>query len=221
MKKIISSLVITTFILTSNCFYGNFQGARTTGEGKFNARLYGIMPAYFSTSSKNKAKEYGEYKASYSGGIFMQYGATPRFDLGIQTNYYSLGIHAKWQATPGKARYNFAPILWLNYFWPKQTIVPKLTLVNSLDLSKRACLYLNLEGFYSPDITKWDDAENGQIPWDEVKERWMFAIYFGADVTLQKGTPSNSFHPFGLSAEIGYPIKHKAPVLLFGIGIYY
>jgi len=24
-----------------------------------------------------------------------------------------------------------------------------------------------------------------------------------------------------LSAEIGYPLKHKAPVLLFGIGIYY
>ncbi|MGQ9707053.1 MAG: hypothetical protein ACUVWP_08685 [bacterium] len=222
MKIIVCIFILSMIILISGCYYGNFQGARTTGEGKFNARLYGIFPAYLSSESKRNAEESGEDLTNFAGGLFMQYGATPRFDLGVQTiGYYSFGIHAKWQATPGKARFNVAPIIWLNYFIPKKTLVPKFTIVTSLDLSKRACLYLAYEGFYTPNVTKWDEVEDGKISWSDVEERWMDSIVFGADVTLQKGTPNNAFHPFGLSAELGFPLKNKYPVILFGIGIYY
>jgi hypothetical protein len=205
----------------TSCFYGTFQGARTIGEGKFDARTYFVLPAYLSGNTKDEVKSDGRDLPDYMGGALMQYGATPRFDIGIQSNYYTVGFHAKWQATPSHTRYVFSPVLWLNYIIPAQTISPKLSLINGLSLSKRAELYLSIDMFRTPAIRYWDEAFEDDSLWDRMKNEWRGSLSLGAIVMLQKGTTGNSFSPFGVCVELTYPLNLGYNVILFGIGVSY
>lgn len=219
--KIILSVLVSLSIFTTSCFYGTFQGARTLGEGKFDAKTYVVLPAYLSKGSKDETEQNNQDLPDYMGGIMMQYGATRRFDVGVQSNYYTLGMHAKWQATPGHTMYNFSPVLWLNYILPAKTLSPKLSLINGLSLSKRAELYLSIDIFRTPNIKYWDEAFDDDSLWDRMKLEWRGSLSFGVNVQLQKGDTGNSFSPFGMSAELTYPLNLGYNVILFGIGVSY
>jgi len=207
-------------IITTSCFYGNFQGARTIGEGKINARTYVIVPAYLNQLEKKKIEEGGGQITEYIAGMYVQYGATRRLDVGLQANGFSFGFHVKWQATPGNKKYNFAPIIWLNYMWASKSFAPKISLVNSLDLSKSAQLYLAYEGFYAPKVDYSQLFSEGDIDWSTAKNHWFDDIAFGIDITF--GRNSGAMAPFGLSIELAYPIANvRAHMILFGLGFSY
>lgn len=219
--RILILFIVIVIIFTTSCFYGTFQGARTLGEGKFDAKTYFVLPAYLSNTTKEETEENHSDLPDYMGGIMMQYGATRRFDVGIQSNYYTIGMHAKWQATSGHTLYNFSPVLWLNYIIPAKTISPKISLINGLSLSKRAELYLSIDIFRTPAIKYWDEAFEDDLIWDRMKTEWRGSISFGVNVQLQKGDTGNSFSPFGMTAELCYPLNLGYNVILFGIGVSY
>ncbi len=217
-KRMLFALLVSVVFSTS-CFYGNFQGARTIGEGRVNARSYIIVPAYFDAKEKKKMEDAGMQVTDYMAGFYVQYGATRRFDVGLQTSGTSFGFHVKWQATPGHTLYNFAPILWMNYIWGAQILSPKISLVNSIDLSKSAQLYLAYEGFYAPQVD-YSQLFSGTIDWENAQKRWFDAVALGIDVTF--GRSGGLMSPFGLSVELSYPIANvRAKMLFFGLAFSY
>jgi len=218
VKRMLFALLVLVVFSTS-CFYGNFQGARTIGEGRVNARSYIIVPAYFDAKEKKKMEDAGMQVTDYMAGIYVQYGATRRFDVGLQTSGTSFGFHVKWQATPGHTLYNFAPILWMNYIWGAQILSPKISLVNSIDLSKSAQLYLAYEGFYAPQVD-YSQLFSGTIDWENAQKRWFDAVALGIDVTF--GRSGGLMSPVGLSVELSYPIANvRAKMLFFGLAFSY
>jgi len=218
VKRMLFALLVLVVFSTS-CFYGNFQGARTIGEGRVNARSYIIVPAYFDPKEKKKMEDAGMQVTDYMAGFYVQYGATRRFDVGLQTSGTSFGFHIKWQATPGHTLYNFAPILWMNYIWGAQILSPKISLVNSIDLSKSAQLYLAYEGFYAPQVD-YSQLFSGTIDWENAQKRWFDAVALGIDVTF--GRSGGLMSPVGLSVELSYPIANvRAKMLFFGLAFSY
>lgn len=231
MLKYATTLIILTTLLTTGCWYGTFMSPRAVGTGKIRIRAAGELPAYVDSHDREKdnAKAPGPEGKEVTPGFgdafvngMVTYGAAERFDIGLQGNLYSVGIHAKWWAhvVPEERRkgMDFAPILFLDYIFATQRIAPKLSLVGGLPISRIAEAYIGYEGFYGPQMTLIDDVYAGRIDFKDIHKQELYQdnLFIGVDF---------NFKDIGFTAEIGYPInrndRDKSTAIWFGIGAYY
>ncbi|HUV87984.1 MAG TPA: hypothetical protein VMX79_12845, partial [bacterium] len=213
------------------CWYGTFMSPRAVGTGKIRLRLAGELPAYVKSHDREKdnAKVLGPGGKEVTPGFgdafanaMVTYGAAERFDIGLQGNLYSVGIHAKWWAhvVPEyrDKGMDFAPILFLHYIFDTQRIAPKLSLVGGVPISRIAEAYIGYEGFYGPQMTLMDDVFAGRIDFKDVGKQELYQdnLFIGVDF---------NFKDIGFTTEIGYPInrndRDKSSAIWFGIAAYY
>lgn len=224
---IIVSLV--ALLATTGCWYGTFMAPRAIGTGKIRLRAVGDFPAYVNAHDRDKDNEKvgdDELTPGFGSGFgkaMITYGAGPRFDIGIQGNLYSAGIHAKWWAavrpeTKHKGM-DFSPILFLDYIFDTQRIAPKLSLVGGIPVSRISQAYIGYEMFYGPDMTLIDDVYAGRLPkskFGEQPDQFQDNVFIGFDF---------NFKDIGFTTEIGYPLLRndvdKSTTIWFGIGLYY
>ena len=104
MLKNATFILVFGLISTTGCWYGTFMSPRAIGTGKIRVRIIGDFPAYVSVHDRDKdrAKVPGPGGKEVTPGFgdavvkgMVTYGAGPRFDVGVQANMYSVGIHAK------------------------------------------------------------------------------------------------------------------------------
>ncbi|MCP4228611.1 MAG: hypothetical protein GY771_00485 [bacterium] len=218
-------LIVAVLLLSSGCYYGTFQSPKGIGMGKVRVRTAGYFPAYFASSDRESAEKLGR---DFGDGMIkgmVTYGGSKRFDIGLQGSLYSLGLHAKWWAVmspeSGRKSVDFAPMIWLDYFWEMKRITPKFSLIAGYPTSRIGELYLGYEGFWGPRIPTmlkidgFDGSENGKYTWDLVKDQveYQDSIFLGFDI---------EFSSIAFTAEIGYPLQpayQEHPVIFFGIGI--
>lgn len=230
MFRYATAIITLLALLTTGCWYGTFMSPRAVGTGKLRIRAIGMAPAYLNSHDRDKdnAGVGDDQLTSGFGDYFVKgmatYGAGPRFDLGVQANAYSAGIHAKWWAAmrpeTKKRGMDFAPILFLDYIFETQRIAPKLSLVGGLPISRIAEAYIGYEMFYGPDMTLIDDVYEGRLPIEKYSElfgeHYQDNIFLGADF---------NFQDIGFTAEFGYPLKRntldRSSTIFFGIGLYY
>lgn len=216
LTKITAALALVT---TTACYLGSFQSPRAVGTGKMRMRVCYNFPAYWSKTEREKAEL---AKQDYKDGFMMAmvtYGAGSRFDIGAQGTYHSIGIHGKWWALMRKNRKGIdaAPVLWLNYFFSPKKISPKLTLLVGYPVSRISEVYLGYEMFYGPSCAKivrlGTPFGRGEMDWRDFEDEDIFqdSILLGFDLNYQS---------IGFTAEIGYPLYNKYPVILFGLGFY-
>jgi hypothetical protein len=227
-----TAIIITLLaLLTSGCWYGTFMSPRAVGTGKVRIRVAGELPAYVNSHDREKdnAKGPGPEGKEVTPGFgdafvngMVTYGAAERFDIGLQGNLYSVGIHAKWWAhvVPEyrDKGMDFAPILFLYYIFDTQRIAPKLSLVGGLPISRIAEAYIGYEGFYGPQMNRIDDVLAGRIDFVDIEKQELYQdnLFIGVDF---------NFKDIGFTTEIGYPInrndRDKSTAIWFGIGAYY
>lgn len=231
MLKYATTLIILTALLTTGCWYGTFMSPRAVGTGKIRIRAAGELPAYVDSHDREKdnAKVPGPEGKEVTPGFgdafvngMVTYGAGDRFDIGLQGNLYSVGIHAKWWAhvVPEyrDKGMDFAPILFLYYIFDTQRIAPKLSLVGGLPISRIAEAYVGYEGFYGPQMNLIDDVYAGRIDFKDIHKQELYQdnLFIGVDF---------NFKDIGFTTEIGYPInrndRDKSTAIWFGIGAYY
>lgn len=227
LKRLPILIALAALISTGGCWYGTFMSPRAVGTGKIRIRPVANFPAYVNSYDRDKdnekrgADELTKGFGPYAAKAYLTYGAGPRFDIGLQANLYSAGIHAKWWAVTRpetrKRGMDFAPILFLDYIFDTQKIAPKLSLVGGLPISRISEFYFGYEGFYGPDATFMDDVYNGRIKFRKVpQEEYQDEAFMGVDFT---------FRDIGFSAEFGYPIKRnecdRSTTIWFGIGLWY
>jgi hypothetical protein len=223
------TLSLVAMLATSGCWYGTFMAPRAIGTGKIRLRAVGDFPAYVNAHDRDKDNERvgdDELTAGFGDGFakaMITYGAGDRFDIGIQGNLYSAGIHAKWWAAVRpehkKRGMDFSPILFLDYIFDTQRIAPKLSLVGGVPVSRIAQAYIGYEMFYGPDMTLIDDVYEGRLPkkkFAEQPDQYQDNVFIGFDF---------NFKDIGFTTEIGYPVKRndvdKSTTIWFGIGLYY
>ena len=155
MLRYATILITLAALLTTGCWYGTFMSPRAVGTGKVRLRVAGELPAYLKSHDREKdnAKVPGpegkEVTPGFGDGFanaMITYGAGERFDIGLQGNLYSVGIHAKWWAhvVPEyrDKGMDFSPILFLYYIFETQRIAPKLSLVGGLPISRIGEAYI-------------------------------------------------------------------------------
>jgi hypothetical protein len=214
-------------LLTTACYFGTFQGARTIGKNKINAKAYTMYPVYFSAEDKQKAENEGSGITSIEAAGFVQYGVSPRFDLGIQTTGYSVGIHGKWWAIMRNDKrhrgLDFAPIFWFNYNLLSEQIDPKMSLVTSIPVYKTNCAYIGYEGMYAPNPTAMMNAFDNpkDFSWNKVVaiRRFQDALFLGFEARM--GKSKTAFLPAQATVEFSYPLQNKYPMMLLGISFGY
>jgi hypothetical protein len=230
MHKYALILATLAALLTSGCWYGTFMSPRAIGTGKIRLRAVGNFPAYVNSHDRDKDNErVGDdgLTPGFGDGFakaMITYGAGPRFDIGIQGNLYSAGIHTKWCAIvrpeTKKKGMDFSPILSLDYVFATQRIAPKLSLVGGVPVSRIAEAYIGYEMFYGPDMTLIDDVYAGRLPMKKYAklpaEIYQDNVFIGFDF---------NFKDIGFTTEIGYPLRRNAvdrsSTIWFGIGAYY
>ncbi len=226
LKKAV--IVITLCLIsTTGCWYGTFMSPRAIGTSHIRLRAVGNLPAYLNTHDRDKDNRgVGDDQLTRGFGAaqvkaMITYGAGPRFDIGLQGNMYSIGIHAKWWAAmrpeSKKKGMDFAPILFLDYIFETQRVAPKLSLVGGVPISRIAEAYIGYEGFYGPDMTYIDDVYEGRIPFRKIpQEKYQDNFFIGCDF---------NWRDIGFTAEIGYPVLRndvdKSSTIWFGLGLYY
>ena len=219
LKRLIPLTAALALLTTTACYLGTFQSPRALGTGKVRTRICYNLPAYFSKTERTKAEN---AKQDYKDGFMMAmvtYGAGPRFDIGLNATYHSIGLHGKWWAFMRKNHRGIdaAPIIWLNYFFGAKKIAPKLSLLVGYPTSRIAEVYLGYEMFYGPSCAKIVRLSTifggGELDWRDFEDENVFQdnILLGFDVNWEK---------FGLTAEIGYPLYNTYPVILFGIAVH-
>jgi len=231
MFRYATILITLAALLTTGCWYGTFMSPRAIGTGKVRLRVVGDLPAYVNTHDREKdnalvpgpdGKEVTHgFGTAFANGM-ITYGAGPRFDIGIQGNLYSVGIHAKWWAAVRpehkKKGMDFSPILFLNYIFETQRIAPKLSLVGGVPISRIAEAYIGYEGFYGPQMDLIDDVWEDRIEFEEIAKQELYQdnIFIGVDF---------NFKDIGFTTEIGYPInrnvRERSTAIWFGLGLYY
>jgi hypothetical protein len=214
MFKYATATITLLALLTTGCWYGTFMSPRAVGTGKIRIRAAGLAPAYLNSHDRDKDNEergtdgltrgFGDY---FVKGM-VTYGAARRFDIGLQGNMYSAGIHAKWWAhvVPEykDKGMDFSPILFLDYIFETQRIAPKLSLVGGVPISRVAEAYIGYEMFYGPNMTLIDDVYEDRLPMEkfaETPEEYQDNLFIGCDF---------NFRDIGFTAEIGYPIKRNS-----------
>jgi hypothetical protein len=231
LLKYVAIIITLLALLTSGCWYGTFMSPRAVGTGKVRIRVAGELPAYVNSHDREKdnAKGPGPEGKEVTPGFgdafvngMVTYGAAERFDIGLQGNLYSVGIHAKWWAhvVPEyrDIGMDFAPILFLYYIFDTQRIAPKLSLVGGLPISRIAEAYIGYEGFYGPQMNRIDDVLAGRIDFVDIEKQELYQdnLFIGVDF---------NFKDIGFTTEIGYPInrndRDKSTAIWFGIGAYY
>jgi hypothetical protein len=231
MWKKVAAIVLLALVGGSGCWYGTFMSPRAVGTGKIRIRAAGELPAYVNSHDREKdnAKVLGPEGKEVTPGFgdafvngMVTYGAGDRFDIGLQGNLYSVGIHAKWWAAvrpeTKKRGMDFSPILFLNYIFDTQRIAPKLSLVGGIPVSRVAEAYIGYEGFYGPQMNQIDDVFAGRIDFNDISKQELYQdnFFIGFDF---------NFKDIGFTAEIGYPInrnvRDRSSTILFGIGAYY
>jgi hypothetical protein len=230
MLKKVAFILVLAIASTTGCWYGTFMSPRAIGTGKIRIRIIGELPAYVSNHDRNKdrAKVPGPGGKEVTPGFgdafvkgMVTYGAGHRFDVGIQGNMYSVGIHAKWWAhvVPEyrDKGMDFAPILFLDYIFETQRLAPKLSLVGGVPISRVAEAYIGYEGFYGPQMNLIDDVFAGRIKFDDIEKQELYQdnLFIGVDF---------DFKDVGFTAEIGYPVnrndRDKSTTIWFGLGLY-
>jgi len=220
-------IALAAVLATTGCWYGTFMSPRAIGTGKVRIRAIGNFPAY--VVQHDRDKDNGgvgddELTPGFGSGFVkgtITYGAGPRFDIGLQGNMYSAGIHAKWWAAvrpeTRKRGMDFAPILFLDYIFDTQRLAPKLSLVGGVPISRIAEATIGYEGFYGPDMTLIDDVYTGKTTMKKIpQEKYQDEIFIGCDF---------DYRDFGFTAEIGYPVTRndmdKSTTIWFGVGLWY
>lgn len=219
-------IIVAAGIISSGCYYGTFQSPKGIGMGKVRVRTAGYFPAYFSSSDRENAEKSGTDFGDGMIKAMVTYGGSKRFDIGMQGTYYSLGIHAKWWAVmspeAGRKSVDFAPMIWLDYFWEMKRVTPKFSLIAGYPTSRIGELYIGYEGFWGPSIPKIMKIDNGlsdngnaKYTWDLIKDEVLYQdnIFLGFDI---------EFGEVAFTAEIGYPLQpayQEYPVMFFGVGI--
>jgi hypothetical protein len=214
-------------LLTTACYFGTFQGARTIGKNKINAKAYTMYPYYFSAEDKQKAENNMQDLTGIEAAAFVQYGVSPRFDLGIQTTGYSVGFHGKWWAIMRNDKkhrgLDFAPIIWINYNLLSEQIDPKMSLVTSIPVYKTNCAYIGYEGMYAPNPGAMMDAlENlRDFSWNKIIaiRKYQDALFLGFEARM--GRSKTAFLPAQATIELSYPLQNKYPMMLLGISFGY
>ncbi len=231
MLRYATILITFAALLTTGCWYGTFMSPRAVGTGKVRLRVAGELPAYLKSHDREKdnAKVPGpegkEVTPGFGDGFanaMITYGAGERFDIGLQGNLYSVGIHAKWCAVVVPERkkrgMDFSPILFLNYIFETQRIAPKLSLVGGLPISRIAEAYIGYEGFYGPQMNLIDDVFAGRIDFEDIGKQELYQDNFFIGVDF-------NFKDIGFTTEIGYPInrndRDRSSTIWFGIAAYY
>jgi len=208
-------------IVSSGCYYGTFQSPKGIGMGKVRVRTTGYLPAYFQSSDRDNAEKTGR---DFGDGMvkgMITYGGSKRFDIGLQGTLYSVGIHSKWWAVmspeAGRKSVDFAPMIWLDYFWETKRIAPKFSLIAGYPTSRIGEVYLGYEGFWGPDIPTIlkIDGGNAKYTWELIEDEVLYqdSIFLGYDI---------EFGDVAFTAELGYPLQpsvQEYPVMFFGIGI--
>lgn len=214
-------IVVAIAMISSGCYYGTFQSPKGIGMGKVRVRTAGYFPSYFTSSDRENAEKSGR---DFGDGMvkgMITYGGSKRFDIGMQGTMYSAGIHAKWWAAmspeAGRKTMDFAPMIWLDYFWEMKRITPKFSLIGGWPASRVGELYLGYEGFWGPSIPKIlrMDGNNPKYTWDMLKDEieYQDSIFLGFDI---------EFGEAAFTAELGYPLQpayQEYPVMFFGVGI--
>jgi len=227
MGKKILFLLSIMLLLTTACYFGTFQGARTIGKNKINAKTYAMFPVYFSAEDKQKAEASYQDISGVIAAAFVQYGVSNRFDIGIQTTGYSAGFHCKWWAIMRNDKkhrgLDFAPIAWFNYNFLSKQIDPKLSLVTSLPVYRTSCAYIGYEMMYAPNAAFTMRAlQNLQdFSWNKIVAFRQFqdAIYLGFEARM--GQSKTAFLPAQATVELSYPLQNKYPMMLLGISFGY
>jgi len=229
LRYAVMTVTLVALLAGTGCWYGTFMSPRAIGTGKVRLRAVGDFPAYLNGHDRDKDNERvgdDELTPGFGDGFanaMITYGAGPRFDIGIQGNLYSAGIHTKWCAVvrpeTKKKGMDFSPILFLNYIFDTQRIAPKLSLVGGVPVSRIAEAYVGYEMFYGPDMTLIDDVYAGRLPkkkFGEQPDQYQDNVFIGFDF---------NFKDIGFTTEIGYPLRRndvdKSSTVWFGIGLYY
>lgn len=226
-KWLLKVFMFILLIITAGCYFGTFQGARTIGKGKINAKAYTMYPTYFSARDRARAEEEYQNVSGIIAGGYVQYGVSPRYDLGIQTTGYGVGIHGKWWAIKRNDKrrrgLDFAPITWFNYNMLSEQIDPKLSLVTSLPVYTTSCAYLGYEMMYAPNAAFTMRALSGspEFAWEKIVAYRQFqdAIFLGFEARM--GTSKSAFLPAQATVEFSYPLQNKYPMMLLGISLAY
>lgn len=219
LKRLIPLTAALALLTTTACYLGTFQSPRALGTGKVRTRICYNLPAYWSGTNRDKAEKVEQdYQDGFMSAM-ITYGAGSRFDIGLNATYHSVGIHGKWWALMRKDHHGIdaAPILWLNYFFGPKKIAPKLSLLVGYPTSRIAEVYMGYEMFYGPSCAKIVRLSTpfggGELDWRDFEDENVFQdnILLGFDLNYKQ---------IGFTAEIGYPLYNKYPVILFGIGVY-
>ncbi len=228
MLKNVVVIILLALICGSGCWYGTFMSPRAIGTGSIRTCVVVDLPAYGNVHDRNKdnAKVPGPAGKEVTpgfGDVFVKglvsYGAGERFDVGLQGNLYSLGVHAKWWAVgspeTAKKEIDFAPIVFFDYIFDTQRVAPKLSLVGGLPLSRVAEAYLGYEGFYGPQMNRIDDVYAGRIDFKDIEKQQQYQdnVFVGLDFNIEI---------VDFTVEVGYPVtrnaRDKSTTFWFGIG---
>ena len=219
--------VTMLLLLTTACYFGTFQGARSIGKNKINAKAYTMYPVYFSAEDKQKAEDNLQDFTGIVAAAFIQYGVSRRFDLGVQTTGYSVGIHGKWWAIMRNDKrhrgLDFAPIIWLNYNLLSEQLDPKMSLVTSIPVYTTNCAYIGYEGMYAPNsafmMRALSDIQD--FSWNKVVayRQYQDALFLGFEARM--GRSKSAWLPAQATVEFSYPLQNTYPMMLLGISFGY
>lgn len=210
-------------ILSSGCYYGAMQGARTLGDGRASIRGSLMMPAFFSSEDRLEAEETGEDFLDPYPGFTFSVGATPDIDLGLAAMGYGIGPFLKYGLLDPESDKALSILAGINYVMPPQVVSPRASIAGGMLLGRDLEVYGGWECGYGPDLANIPEDEYGERDWDYVGNTFYHALKAGCIYTI-KGDDEDRFGflvPELICFEFSVPLDLDRNMIVAGLGLGY
>ncbi len=209
-------------LLSTGCYYGSLQGARTLGENRYRIGGGVGLPAYLSSDDRREADTSGEDNLPVSPSLSFFTGAARRMDLGLAAYGYGIGPQVRVALLDPGFRAAISVSACANYVIPAKVIGGRASLAAGYLLGRDLELYGAWDAGYGPDVINVPEDSTGARNWSEMKDSFYHYIRAGAVYALPGGGGSGSqWLPDGVTFEFAVPLDLRWNMVLAGLGVFF
>lgn len=220
----VNAVPLIAILVSSGCYYGAMQGARTLGDGHASIRGSLMMPAFTSSADRVEAEETGEdYLDPYPSFTFAV-GASPEIDLGLTVMGYGIGPFIKYGFLDPGSDIAFSALGGVNYVMPPQVVSPRASLAFGKLLGRDLEVYGGWECGYGPDLANIPEDEYGDNDWDTIDNTFFHALKAGCVYTIKSEAGEDDFGMFVpelIGFEFSIPLDMGRNLVIAGLSIGY
>ncbi len=213
MKILRFILLSMLLFLSTGCFMGTFQTARTLGYQNTSAGWYFNFPVYFDRQylDSSVVRNKGGYIIPTLGYIYA-YGVSDNIDAGFRANFgEGIGVYTKIQFLNINNRFNGAVLLGLGFQPLALGMTLRSDLIFSTSVQGNSVTYFGFSFMRMPDYRRigiiFQDAK--MLKYDDLMRFRAFMEAYGG---VELSNVYINHIPVKLAVEFGVPIQPYPPL---------